>query len=248
MDLGISGKTAAVAGGSAGLGLASATALINAGVRVAICGRNEARLAAAAASLGPLAVPILADVSTVPGATEFVEEAIKLLGPIEILVANAGGPPSGNYASTPIEAYGPALELNLLSTVAMCMAATPAMVESGWGRIVAITSMSVRMPIPQLILSNTARAGLTGFLKTLATEIAHHGITVNSVQPGLHQTDRVTQLHPGDTSQLASQIPTGVLGQPSDFGSVVAFLCSQQARFITGAALPIDGGQCSGLQ
>ena len=248
MDFGISGKTAAVAGGSAGLGLASAAALIEAGVRVAICGRNEARLHAAASALGPQAVPIVADVSTELGATDFVHQAAELLGPIEILVANAGGPPPGNYASTPLEAYRPALELNLLSTVAMCHAATPAMIEAGWGRIVAITSMSVRMPIPQLILSNTARAGLTGFLKTLATEIAHHRITVNSVQPGLHETDRVTQLHPGDTTQLTAHIPTGVLGQPSDFGSVVAFLCSQQAKFITGAALPIDGGQCSGLQ
>ena len=130
----------------------------------------------------------------------------------------------------------------------MCTAAVPAMAERGWGRVVAITSMSVRQPIPDLILSNTARAGATGFLKTLALEVAPQGVTVNSVQPGLHATDRLVQLHGGDPSGAAGAVPMGKLGDPADFGAVVAFLCSEQARFITGAALPIDGGATKGLQ
>ena len=114
--------------------------------------------------------------------------------------------------------------------------------------MVAITSATVRQPSPSLILSNTARAGVTGFLKTLATEVAPHGVTVNTVQPGLHATDRMTHLYGGDTSGAAAAIPVREVGRPADFGQVVAFLCSAQARFITGAALPVDGGATQGLQ
>jgi len=133
--------------------------------------------------------------------------------------------------------------------VGMCKAAVPAMQERGWGRVVAITSVSVRQPIATLILSNTARAGVTGFLKTLALEVARDGVTVNSVQPGLHTTDRVTGLYGGAVPEvLAKNIPAGVLGDPEDFGRVTAFLCSEAARFITGAHLPVDGGTYLGLQ
>ncbi len=170
------------------------------------------------------------------------------LGGIDILVPNAGGPPAGGFADTDLAAYAPALELSLLSTVAMCQAAVPAMREQRWGRVVAITSVSVRQPIPGLILSNTARAGLTGFLKTLALEVAADGVTVNSVQPGSHATDRLRSLHGGDLTAAAAAVPTGELGRPEDFGAVVAFLCSDQARFITGAALPVDGGAYRALQ
>lgn len=249
MDLGISGKRAAVAASSAGLGLASARALAEAGVRVAICGRDADRLAAAAATLPDDTVVLTADVGTVAGATAFVQQATEALGGLDILVPNAGGPPPGTFASTPLEAYAPALELNLLSTVAMCEVAVPAMVDRGWGRVVAITSHSVRQPIANLILSNTARAGVTGFLKTLATEVAPHGVTVNSVQPGLHATDRMTQLHGIEGIERAGDgVPTRTVGRPEDFGAVVAFLCSDQARFLTGAAVPVDGGAAQGLQ
>lgn len=247
MDLGIAGRTAAVAGASSGLGLASARALAAEGVRVAICSRDRERIEAAAATIEG-AVPIVADVSTVEGARGFVEAAVDALGQVDILVPNAGGPPAGDFASTPLDAYAPALELNLLSTVAMCEAAVPAMCERGWGRVVAITSVSVRQPIPQLILSNTARAGVTGFLKTLALEVAPKGVTVNSVQPGLHATDRLRALYGGDVSRAAEGVPAGTVGDPDDFGKVVAFLCSEQARFIVGAALPVDGGTYRGLQ
>ena len=247
MDLGLAGRRAAIAASSAGLGLASARALAAEGVRVAICGRDPERLAEAAASIDGV-VALEADVSTVAGATGFVMDATEALGGLDILVPNAGGPPAGTFASTPLDAYAPALELNLLSTVAMCQAAVPAMCEQGWGRVVAITSVSVRQPIAELILSNTARAGVTGFLKTLAREVAGRGVTVNSVQPGLHATDRLVQLHGGDPSGAATSVPTGTLGRPEDFGAVVAFLCSDAARFVTGTALPVDGGAYQGLQ
>ena len=252
MDLGIAGKRAAVAASSAGLGRASAQALAAAGVRVAICGRSQDRVDAALATLAPVAggdhVGLVADVGSVAGADSFVRRASEALGGIDILVPNAGGPPPGTFATTPMEAYLPALELNLLSTVAMCQAAVPAMTDAGWGRIVAITSHSVRQPIANLILSNTARAGVTGFLKTLATEIARHGITVNSVQPGLHATDRMLSLHDGDTDGAARSVPTRTVGRAEDFGAVVAFLCSDQARFINGTAVPVDGGAFGALQ
>ena len=157
MDLGISGRTAAVAAASSGLGLASAAALANEGVRVAICGRDKGRVDDAITTIGHDAIGLVADVSTPDGATGFVAEAIDALGHIDILVPNAGGPPPGTFASTALEAYPEALNLNLMSTVAMCKASVPAMQGRGWGRVVAITSISVRQPIATLILSNTAR-------------------------------------------------------------------------------------------
>ena len=163
------------------------------------------------------------------------------------MIANAGGPPPGTFASTPIEAYDVAIRLNLVSSVAMCQAVVPAMQQQKWGRILAITSSSVREPIDRLILSNTARAGLTGFLKTLAREVAKDGITVNSIQPGLHLTDRLSSLYP-DPAALASSIPAGVVGDPDDFGHVAAFMCSEHAKFMTGVGLPLDGGALHGLQ
>lgn len=248
MDLGIAGRRAAVAAASGGLGFGVAAALAAEGVRVAICGRDATRVQEAAERLGPDAVGLVADVSTIEGATAFVDAAGAALGGVDILVPNAGGPPSGGFAQTTPEDHRAALELNLLSTVAMCHAAVPGMAERGWGRIVAITSISVRQPVPGLILSNTARAGVTGFLKTLATEVAGQGITVSSLQPGLHDTERLKHLRGGDTSGLARSVPVGRLGTAADFGQVAAFLCSEQAGFVTGVHLPVDGGAYGGLQ
>ncbi|MFM7537167.1 MAG: SDR family oxidoreductase [Acidimicrobiales bacterium] len=246
MDLGISGKRAAVAAGSAGLGLGTAIALANEGVHVAICGRDAARVAEAAAQVGHGCVGLVADVSSTPGAAGFVNAASEALGGVDILIPNAGGPKPGTFASTDLEDYEPALRLNLLSTVAMCKAAVPAMQARGWGRVVAITSVSVRQPIANLILSNTARAGVTGFLKTLALEVARSGVTVNSVQPGYHLTERIKGLgHPAD---IGRAIPVGFAGDPGDFGRLVAMLCSEHARFVTGTHVPIDGGTYLGLQ
>ena len=253
MDLGIAGRRAAVAAATAGLGLGAARALVAEGAHVAICGRDGDRLRAAVAELegesgGGQVHGLVGDVSTAVGAEAFIAEATQVLGGIDILVPNAGGPPTGGFAGTELAAYGPALELSLLSTVAMCIAAVPAMRERGWGRIAAITSLSVRQPIAGLILSNTARAGVTGFLKTLALEVAADGVTVNSVQPGSHATDRLRSNWGGDLTAAAASVPAKVLGRPDDFGAVVAFLCSDQARFITGAALHVDGGAYRALQ
>lgn len=248
MDLGLTGRRAAVAAGSAGLGFGSALALANDGAEVVICGRNEEKLRDAVARIGHGARYLVCDVSDAAGGQDFVEQATKLLGGVDILVCNAGGPPPGTFASTPMDAYAKALDLSLLSVVGMCKAAIPAMQERGWGRVVAITSYGVRQPIPTLILSNTARTGVTGFLKTVAREVAKDGVTVNSVQPGVHLTDRISQVFGDNPDATAMGIPAGVLGDPIDFGHAVAFLCSEHARFITGAHLPIDGGQYAGLQ
>jgi 3-oxoacyl-[acyl-carrier protein] reductase len=248
VDLGIAGRTAAIAGATGGLGFASANVLAAEGVRVAICGRDRGRVDDAVARIGHDAVGIVADVSTPDGAAGFVNDATAALGYVDILVTNAGGPPPGGFASTELDAYEPALGLNLLSVVAMCKTAVPPMQEHKWGRVVAITSISVRQPIETLILSNTARAGATGFLKTVAREVARDGVTVNSVQPGLHATARLVSLYGGDASSAAAGIPAGVVGQPDDFGAVVAFLCSEQAKFVTGTAVSVDGGSYAGLQ
>jgi 3-oxoacyl-[acyl-carrier protein] reductase len=247
MDLGLSGRRAAVAAATSGLGLATARALAAEGVQVAICGRDPGRLAAAAAALPAGTIALEADVSSAAGATGFVEAAIEALGGVDILVTNSGGPPAGGFASVPVEAYAAALENNLLSVVAMCKAAVPPMQARRWGRVVAITSISVRQPISGLILSNTARAGATGFLKTLALEVAGDGVTVNSLLPGSHDTPRLRSLHNDDLTTAASRIPVGHVGSADDFGAAAAFLCSEHARFITGTATPIDGGAYLGL-
>ncbi len=247
MELGLAGRTAAVAAASGGLGWSAANALASEGARVAICGRDRARIDAAAGRIDGDVVPLVADVGTIGGATGFIEEAIAALGSVDIVVPNAGGPPPGTFASTDVEGYQQALDLNLLSVVAMCKAAVPAMQSRGWGRVVAITSVAVRQPIATLILSNTARAGATGFLKTLALEVAADGVTVNSLLPGLHATQRLADLYGGDLEQAARGVPARQVGDPDDFGAFVAFLCSDQARFVTGCAIPVDGGTYGGL-
>jgi 3-oxoacyl-[acyl-carrier protein] reductase len=250
MNLGIEGRRAAVAAASSGLGLATAKALAEEGVTVAICSRTQERIDVAAEEIGPLAVPLVADVSTEEGAAGFVQQAQQALGGIDILICNGGGPPPGNFTSTPIEAYRAAIELNCLALIAMCSTAVPAMREQRWGRVIAITSVGVRQPIAGLILSNVARSGLTAFLKTLAREVAGDGVTVNSLQPGFHDTARIRSLYgsEGDAlATLAAAIPAGVLGQPEDFGRIAAFLCSETASFLTGTAIPIDGGAYTGM-
>jgi 3-oxoacyl-[acyl-carrier protein] reductase len=215
---------------------------------VAICGRDEAKVADAAARIGSGAVPLVADVSTAAGAVAFAREAGAALGGVDILVTNAGGPPAGTFGSVDVDQYVAAFELNCLSAIAMCKEVVPAMQAQGWGRVLAITSVAVRQPIATLILSNTARAGLTGFLKTLAREVAADGVTVNSLLPGYHATARLTQLYGSDgLAGLATGVPAGRLGEPGDFGRVAAFLCSEPARFVTGTATPVDGGTYAGL-
>lgn len=246
MDLGITGRTAAVAAASKGLGYGVARALAAEGVHVAICGRQRDTIDAAAAAIGSETVPIVADVSNVEGATGFVRDARTALGDIDILVLNAGGPPAGDFAHTTVDQYLDAFELNCRGAIAMCYAVVPKMQERGWGRVVAITSIAVRQPIPNLILSNTARAGLTGFLRTLSREVAGDGVTVNSLLPGLHATERIAALQ-GTGVDLAAGIPAGFIGDPGDFGAIGAFVCSEPARYLTGTAIQVDGGAYGAL-
>ncbi len=247
MDLGLAGRTAVVSGASAGLGFATARSLATAGVRVVICGRDAKRVSDAAAKIGNSCIGIVGDVSSVVGGETFISQATAALGHIDIVVLNGGGPPAGNFASTSVDNYETAVQNGLLSMIAMTKLVVPEMQSRKWGRVVAITSISVRQPIANLILSNTMRAGLTGFLKTVAREVAVDCVTINTVQPGTHATDRITQLYGATPDAIALGIPAGVIGDPKDFGDVVAFLCSESAKFITGASLQVDGGAYSGL-
>jgi 3-oxoacyl-[acyl-carrier protein] reductase len=248
LDLGLTGKRVAVAASTSGLGFAAAQALAREGARVVLCGRDAARLSSAAARIDGDVTTVRADISTPGGADGFVDQATGLLGGLDVLVVNTPGAPAGTVATVDLEQYAPALEQVLLSAVAMCRRAVPAMRAAGWGRIVAITSIAVREPIPDLLLSNIARTGLTGFLKTLAREVAGDGVTVNSVQPGYHRTERLEAWAGERLPGLAADVPAGRVGEPADLGALVAFLCSDAARYITGVAVPVDGGLHSGLQ
>jgi 3-oxoacyl-[acyl-carrier protein] reductase len=246
VDLGIAGKRAAVAAASRGLGYGVASALAAEGVHVAICGRRQETVEDAARRIGHDAVPIVADVSSVTGSQGFVRDARTALGGIDILVPNAGGPPPGDFAHTTVDQYLDAFEMNCRGAIAMCYEAVPEMRERQWGRVLAITSIAVRQPIATLILSNTARTGLTGFLRTLAREIARDGVTVNSLLPGLHATERVAALHSGEGDPAAG-VPAGKIGDPDDFGRIAAFLCSHHAWYLTGTAIQVDGGTYAAL-
>jgi 3-oxoacyl-[acyl-carrier protein] reductase len=250
MDLGIAGRKAAVAASSAGLGLGAAKALAADGVQVAISGRDGAKLEAAVAAIEAIpgnagVIAIEADVSTPAGGRGFVEAAVAQLGHVDILVTNAGGPPPGSFANTDLDNFQAAIDMNCLAMIEMCRTAIPAMQERQWGRVCAITSVGVKQPIGFLLASSVARAGLTSFFKITAREIAAEGVTVNSCQPGTHWTDRVKKIM--DQEGAAKSNPANITGDPDDFGQAVAFLCSEQARFITGTGLLVDGGQATGL-
>jgi 3-oxoacyl-[acyl-carrier protein] reductase len=262
MDFGIKGKIALVTAASKGLGRGSAVALAGEGCRVAISARTEADVAKTAkeiaARTGAEVTPFVGDMSKPEEIDRLLGDVRRRLGDPDIVVCNAGGPPAGNFATTKIEQFLPAVELSMMSSIRMTYATVPAMIAKGWGRIVYITSVSVKQPIPFILLSNTARAGLAGFMKTVAREIAHTGVTVNAVLPGTHDTDRVRQtartraVTENTTFEEALRAqgdnnPMRVLGDAGDFGAVVAFMCSQQARFVTGENVLVDGGAYAGL-
>jgi 3-oxoacyl-[acyl-carrier protein] reductase len=247
VDLGIAGKRAAVAAASGGLGYASAEVLVAEGAQVTICGSDEDRARAAAEKLG--AQYLVTDLRDPEAAADFVDQARERMGGLDILVVNGPGPKPGTVAETVLGDYQAALDRSLLAVVGMCLAAAPGMQAQGWGRIVAITSIGVRQPLHNLVLSNTARAGATGFLRTLAREIARDGVTVNSLQPASHLTNRLRSMAENEEAlaRAAEDIPAGRLGAPEDFGAIVAFLCSRQAGYLTGAAIPVDGGAYQAL-
>ncbi|MCW0215430.1 MAG: SDR family oxidoreductase [Pseudonocardia sp.] len=247
MDLGIAGKRAAVAAATGGLGYARAAVRVAAGAQGTSCGSDEGRARSAAEKLG--VQYLVTDLRDPEAAAGFVEQARERMGGLDILVVNGPGPAPGRVADTALGDYQAALDRSLLAVVGMCLAAAPGMRAQGWGRIVAITSIGVRQPLPDLVLSNTARAGATGFLRTLAREIAGDGVTVNSLQPGSHLTNRLRSMvgSEEDLARAGAQLPVGRLGTPEEFGAVVGFLCSQQAAFLTGAAIPVDGGAYQAL-
>jgi 3-oxoacyl-[acyl-carrier protein] reductase len=236
MDLGLQGKVALVTAASKGLGRASAQALVDEGANVAINSRDAERVRTAAAEMGSEVLALADDVTDPEAPRRLVEATVERFGGLHVLVANAGGPPKGRAIDVDDATFRAAIEANLLTSVRLVREALPHLRAAGWGRICLITSNAVKQPIPNLATSNTARAGLWGWAKTAAQELIDEGITVNLACPGLHRTHRVAETG-----------FTGRLGEPADFGRVVAFLCSEPAGFISGAALQVDGAGTLGL-
>ncbi|MGP9803522.1 SDR family oxidoreductase [Paracoccus sp. NSM] len=253
MDLGIRGKRGLVCAASKGLGRGCAEALAAAGVDLVINSRTEADIVRTAEDIaarhGVAVTPVAADITTEAGRAAVLDA----LGQADILVTNAGGPPPGDWRDWTRDDFIRALDANMLSAVALMQALVPGMMERGWGRVVNITSQSVRAPIPVLGLSNSARAGLTGFVAGMSRQVARHGVNVNNLLPGIHATDRAEGLDRGVSqaqgismdearAQRKATIPAGDYGTAEDFGATCAFLCSQHARFIVGQNILLDGG------
>ena len=253
MDLGIKGKRALVCASSKGLGLGCAEALAEAGVDLVMNARGAADLDSAAERLrqdyGVEVTTVVADIATEEGQSAVLDAA----GQIDILVNNAGGPPPGMWQDWDREDFIKALDANMLAPIAMIKALVPLMMDRGWGRVVNITSQSVRAPIGVLGLSNSARTGLTGYVAGTSRQVAGKGVTINNLLPGIHATDRADALdgsvvkQKGITldearAQRASAIPAGRYGTRHEFGAACAFLCSQHAGFIVGQNLLLDGG------
>lgn len=253
MDLGIKGKRALVCASSKGLGRGCAEALAEAGVDLVLNARGAEALEATAAAIraahGVSVTAVAADITTQAGRAAVLAAA----GHIDILVTNAGGPPPGLWSDWDRDDFIAALDGNMLTPIALMQAALPGMMAQGWGRVVNITSGSVKAPIPQLGLSNAARTGLTGFVAGTARQVAEKGVTINNLLPGIHDTDRAVSLDTGvSTAQGISMeqartnreatIPARRYGTASEFGAACAFLCSQHAGFIVGQNLLLDGG------
>ncbi|HKP19798.1 MAG TPA: SDR family oxidoreductase [Gaiellaceae bacterium] len=237
MDLGLQGRTAIVCGASSGMGLAIAEALAAEGANVAMFARRRDLLEREAERLGALAVR--GDLTVPNDLARLVEQTVGAFGGIDVLVNNGGGPPAGPAAGIADEAIEGAVELLLLSAIRLTNLCLPHLEASGRGRIVNIQSSSVRSPIDNLALSNALRPGIVGWMKTLAREVGPKGITVNTIAPGRIDTERLRSL--GGVGD-ASAIPLGRLGRPAEIAAVVCFLASDQASYVTGAVVPVDGG------
>lgn len=257
MDLGLKNRVALVAAASRGIGYATALELAREGAHVFLCSRDEAHASAAAAKIhaatGADVAGIRADVTNEEDAEHFVHLATERAGRVDICITNAGGPPSTSFADTDLDMFRKAFEQNALSAIRLAKLVLPGMRERKWGRIVNITSVSVKQPIEGLLLSNTVRAGLTGWAKTVSNEVAVDGVTVNNVAPGYTLTERQAELAEARSKALskskdevvgswAGQNPMQRMAQPEEIAAAVAFLASERASYITGVTLQVDGG------
>jgi 3-oxoacyl-[acyl-carrier protein] reductase len=262
VDLGLADKVALVIAASGGLGRAVALRLAQEGARVAICARGEADLNAAAADIetetGLCVLALPADVSDPAAADRLVEATVEQFGRLDILVINAGGPPPGQFLDLSPEDWDAAIQLTLMSAVRLCYAAAPVMKRQAAGSILAMTSVTVKQPLPNLILSNSLRLGVVGLIKTLADELAPFGVRVNAICPGWTRTARVEQLlrdraernastPDREAARIAAAVPLGRMGTPEELAAVAAFLVSPAASYVTGVSLLVDGGMYRGV-
>ena len=242
MDLGLSGRVALVTAASKGLGRGSALALAAEGSDLVIAARGKEALestANEAEALGANVLSVPCDVTEPESPSRLVDAALTRFGRLDVVVGNSGGPRSGRALEIDDDDFGQALNANLIAQTRLVRAAVPTMKEAGWGRVCLITSSSIKQPIPTLALSNTARTGLWAWAKTAAADLFPSGITLNLICPGLHATERV--------KERAAFLDDQPMGDPDDFGRVVAFLCSEPAKFLSGAALQVDGARTVGL-
>lgn len=262
MDLGIAGRVALVAASSKGLGREAARSLAREGTTVVLCARGEGPLRETAEAIrsetGAAVLDVVADLTKEEEIRRLVEQAAERYGTVDIVVNNCGGPPAGSFLEHDLERWRQAVETNLMSAVTLTRMVVPLMIERHWGRIVNITSISVKQPLPGLILSNSVRAAVIGWAKTLAQELGPNNILVNSICQGYFLTDRLQELaekKAAETDQPVDQIlgrwsasvPLGRIGNPEEFGPLVAFLASERASYITGDSVAIDGGFCQSL-
>lgn len=254
MDLGLESKRALVVAASSGLGFACARSLVREGAKVIVCSSNHDRIQSAAATLGPDVIPYVADISN----PEHVHRLAREVGGIDILVTNAGGPPAGDFSDLTAEHWKAGIDGVLNSVLELCRCFLPGMSERDWGRVVMVTSVSARHPIDGLIVSNTIRAGLLGLVRTLSREYGPSNVLINAVLPGFTATERLLELARERAAKTGKSeeeihkswvvdIPLGRIADPGELGDAVAFLCSERASYITGTALPVDGGYSRGL-
>ncbi len=245
MDLKLKGKRALIQGASAGLGRAIAEALVKEGARVLIVSRSAERLEKTAREIGAEGY-LVSDLNLPGAAAQLIQAAEKKLGGVDILVTNTGGPPKGPFLEMTNEQWQEGYQSLWLSATESIRGVLPGMKERGWGRILLVTSAAAKEPMNLLTVSNGLRAGLLGLTKTLSNEFAPFGITVNALLPGYTDTDRLRELKiPAE--KITSQIPAGRLGRPEEFGAVATFMASEQAAYITGQAIVIDGGYLRGI-